>query len=260
MNHEEAITIASLIAAAIEQPEYAAATFGVISLVGDEQALEIDRSLRTHILPVEYDHRQMLCGSPGQFQGDERDVIFLSMVDSPNSRILPLRREDRFKKRFNVAASRARDQMWVVYSLDHGMDLQPDDLRRRLIEHALDPSNLTQRLESMEQRVESEFERQVAQRLIVAGYQVVLQWQPGYYRIDIVVIGRADRLAIECDGDRFDGLDELPHDLERQAILERCGWKFERIRGSQFFRDPTRLCVLSLSGWISSGLPRKVPQ
>ena len=45
-----------------------------------------------------------------------------------------------FKKRFNVAASRARNQMWIVHSLNHETDLQPGDYRRRLIEHALDPN------------------------------------------------------------------------------------------------------------------------
>jgi hypothetical protein len=32
--------------------------------------------------------------------------------------------DDMFKKRFNVAASRARDQMWVVHSLDPSVDLK----------------------------------------------------------------------------------------------------------------------------------------
>jgi len=33
-------------------------------------------------------------------------------------------------------------------------------------------------------------------------------------------------LAIECAGDRFHGIDELPDDMARQAVLERMGWKF----------------------------------
>jgi very-short-patch-repair endonuclease len=238
VNREEALTIASLIAAATEQREYDTATFGVISLVGDEQALEVDRLLRTYLPPVEYEGRSVLCGNAAQFQGDERDVMFLSVVDSPSGRPLPRRTEDRFKKRFNVAASRARDQMWVVYSLDLAADLQPDDLRRRLIQHALDPGDLMRRLAAVAQRVDSEFERQVAQRLIAKGFHVEPQWQVGYYRIDLVVVGGEDRLAVECDGDRYHGLDQLPHDMERQAILERCGWKFVRVRGSEYFRDP----------------------
>src|SRR6185312_4324499 len=32
----------------------------------------------------------------------------------------------------------------------------------------------------------------------------------------------------------------LRENIERQAILERLGWKFVRVRGSLFFRDPDR--------------------
>jgi hypothetical protein len=45
-------------------------------------------------------------------------------------------------------------------------------------------------------------------------------------------------LAIECDGDRYHPIEKLGEDMERQAILERLGWRFARIRGSEFFQDP----------------------
>ena len=47
-------------------------------------------------------------------------------------------------------------------------------------------------------------------------------------------------MAIECDGERYHGPDKLEEDMARQAILERLGWKFVRIRGSIFFRDEDR--------------------
>jgi hypothetical protein len=40
------------------------------------------------------------------------------------------------------------------------------------------------------------------------------------------------------DGERWHTREQLQHDLERQATLERLGWVFIRIRGSVFFRDP----------------------
>lgn len=238
VNLEEALTTATLIAAASEQPEYESTTFGVISLVGEQQAIEIDRLLRTYLSPVEYERRRILCGNPAHFQGDERDVMFLSVVDGPRSTSLPLRDQPLFKKRFNVAASRARDQMWLIYSLNPSTDLKPGDLRRRLIQHALDPTDLMTQLERVESAAESEFERQVAQRLVTAGYSVTPQWPVGYYRIDLVVGNGGSRLAIECDGDRFHPLEKLPEDMERQAILERLGWTFVRLRGSEYFRSP----------------------
>jgi len=53
----------------------------------------------------------------------------------------------------------------------------------------------------------------------------------------MVVEGGGKRLAVECDGDRYHPIEKLAEDVERQAILERLGWKFIRIRGSVFYRN-----------------------
>ncbi|MHB9130574.1 MAG: AAA domain-containing protein [Armatimonadota bacterium] len=243
VNEAEAKAVASLMIAAIEQPEYAGKTFGVISLVGEEQARRIESILLRYINPAEYEKRRIVCGNAAHFQGDERNVMFLSVVDAPQGGVLPLRESGphgMFKKRFNVAASRACDQMWVVHSLNPDIDLQPKDLRRRLIAHARDSRALMEKLSSGEVYTESEFERLVLRRLIHEGYSVHPQWKVGKYRIDLVVEGNGKRLAIECDGDRYHTLENLPEDMARQAILERLGWQFVRIRGSLFFRDPDR--------------------
>lgn len=241
VNREEALTVASLLVAAAEQSEYKDKTFGVISLVGEEQARETERLLLRYLPPDEYQRRRILCGNAAHFQGDERDVMFLSVVDNSQDGPLALREAgplDMFKKRFNVAASRARDQMWVVHSLDPRSDLKPGDLRRRLIEHAEDPSALLRAMEKGEQRTQSELEKAVLRRLVQAGYRVVPQWKVGYYSIDLVVEGGGKRLAIECDGDRYHPIEKLSEDMARQAVLERLGWSFVRIRGSHFLRDP----------------------
>jgi superfamily I DNA and/or RNA helicase len=92
VNSAEAEAIASLICAAIEQPEYAsnadgkAMSFGVVSMVADQQAMRVDALLRQRLEPAEYKNRRILCGQAAQFQGDERDVMFLSVVDSPPAR------------------------------------------------------------------------------------------------------------------------------------------------------------------------------
>jgi very-short-patch-repair endonuclease len=246
VNRDEAEMIASLISAAVEQPEYQhnefceRTSFGVVSLVGEDQALEIDRLLHIYLTPEIYDRHGLLCGTPAQFQGDERDVMFLSMVDAPAGGPLPFRDQQMFKQRFNVAASRARDQMWVIHSLNPQTDLKVGDLRRRLIEHAQDPTSLLRVLEGKERRTESPFEREVLGRLVRAGYRVTPQWKVEARRIDLVVEGEKNRLAVECDGDRFHPHEKLGEDMERQAVLERLGWVFARIRGSVYFRDPER--------------------
>jgi very-short-patch-repair endonuclease len=240
VNHDEASAIASLIAAAIEKPEYAGKTMGVVTLVGEAQALEIERLLRQRLPVAEFERRRIVCGNAAHFQGDERDVMFLSMVDVPEDGPLPLRQDDRFKQRYNVAASRARDQMWVIHSLDPRLDLKPGDLRRELIEHAEDPFAKLRALQHIEHRAESELERQVLRHLVQLNHRVRPQWQVGHYRIDLVVEGGGKRLAVECDGDRWHPPEKLAEDLERQAILERLGWTFVRVRGTEFFRHPDR--------------------
>jgi superfamily I DNA and/or RNA helicase len=152
-----------MLAAALEQPEYKKndagqpVSFGVVSLVGDEQAVEIDNLVRAHVSPERYELHRVLCGNAAQFQGDERDVVFISLVDTAERGPLPLRDQELFKQRFNVAASRAKDQMWVVHSLSQASDLKADDLRRQLIEHGEDATRLMRALEENEVRAQSSF-------------------------------------------------------------------------------------------------------
>jgi very-short-patch-repair endonuclease len=244
-NELEAEEIASLIVACLGDPAYAfnefgqPATFGVISLLGIEQSLLIEEMLRRRLSPGTFAKHRLLCGSAAQFQGDERDVIFLSMVDGPpDDGQLPNRDEGPrglYKKRYNVAVSRARNQLWVVHSLDPAAHLKARDLRRRLIDHARNPQALMRALES--KQTESIFEKLALQRLIAARYRVQTQWAVGAYRIDLVVEGKTRRLAVECDGEKWHTPEQLQHDIDREAVLRRLGWKFVRIRGSVFFRD-----------------------
>ena len=249
-NEVEAEELASLITACLEDPAYAnkesgePTSFGVISLLGDEQAYVIESKLRERLAPDVFTKHRLLCGNAAQFQGDERDVVFLSMVDGPPDNGKLTRRDagprDLYKKRYNVAVSRARDQLWVIHSLDPDGHLKNGDLRRRLIEHARDPHALLRAMEEQGRQTESEFEKRVLERLLSAGYRVRPQWPVGAYRIDLVVDGDGRRLAVECDGERWHTQEQLQSDLERQAVLQRLGWVFARIRGSLFFRDPDR--------------------
>jgi hypothetical protein len=53
----------------------------------------------------------------------------------------------------------------------------------------------------------------------------------------MVVEGANDeRLAIECDGNRYHGADQWADDMQRQRILERAGWVFWRCFASTFVR------------------------
>jgi very-short-patch-repair endonuclease len=240
VNVHEAEETAALIAAAIEQPEYQDATIGVISLLGNQQDSKVDEYLRNCLPADQYAKHHILCGNPAQFQGDERDVMFLNVVKGPRGDgPLHLQAADNklWKQRFNVAASRARDQLWVVHSIDPATDLQNTDIRSLLLRHVRDPMATERLVEQVTRRADSPFEIEVASDLIAAGYRVFPQFPVGRYRIDLVVQFQDQRVAIECDGDRYHTAEDLRNDLERQAVLERLGWRFVRIRGTSFFRN-----------------------
>jgi DNA polymerase III delta prime subunit len=239
VNHVEALEIASLVAALCRLPEYEDSTIGVISMVGTEQALCIDSILRRRLSVTEYQRRRLLCGNASQFQGDERDVILLSMVDSPKGQPLHLRRRDDAKKVFNVAASRARDQLWVVHSLDPGRDLKAGDLRLQLISHVEDLASLRNDAVEPHERFASPFEKRLCTELAEAHFRTHLHFPVGDLTIDIVVESSGGkRVALLCEGDRNDPPEDLAEMMERQVILERLGWKFFRLRASEFFRNP----------------------
>lgn len=47
------------------------------------------------------------------------------------------------------------------------------------------------------------------------------------------------KVALECDGERYhSGERKIREDMERQTILERIGWQFIRLRGSEYYRNP----------------------
>jgi len=208
-------------------------------------------------LPIVYEDRRIQCGTPPQFQGDERDIIILSLVDSPNENGGPLRllsedgNNDKYRKRYNVAVSRARNQLWVVHSLNPDIDLKPDDLRLKLIKYAINPNHYHDTLLSMS---ESPFEMEVMKILLAESYKVIPQFKVGAYRIDMVVQYGDKKIALECDGERFHTSDNLNNDLARQAILERLGWLFIRIRGSEYYRYPEQTMKNVLDSLLKYGI------
>lgn len=244
-NPNEAKAVVALLQACMEQPEYTGKTFGIISLLGDEQVKKLQEEVYSHIDPKDVSERKILCGNASNFQGDERDVIFLSVVDCANG-VGPVAKQtfgadDAYRKRYNVAVSRARDQLWVVDSLDSANDLKPGDIRKMLIDYSLNPESVAISNAKIEKKAESPFESEVARFLTIRGYHLVQQWKVGAYRLDMVAVCGRKKIAIECDGERWhSGEDKIREDMERQTILERLGWQFIRIRGSEYYRDPNK--------------------
>jgi very-short-patch-repair endonuclease len=238
INEPEADAIVAQVIACIEDSRYAGRTLGVISLQGEAQAKLIEQKLLQRLDPEVIEERRLICGDAYAFQGDERHVMFLSMVAAANERIGALA-ADNARQRFNVAASRAQDQLWLFHSVTLDV-LSPSCMRYHLLSYMLNPGRME--TDEAEQRFESKLERDVYRWATARGFHVRTQVTVGdptnhRYRIDLVVEGMRGRLAVECDGDQWHGPDRYEQDMARQRDLERSGWQFVRIRGGDFYRD-----------------------
>lgn len=246
-NPVEASVLVNRLKSAIDDPKYDGKSFGVIVLKSsNEQAAHIQKLLLEQLPPTVWEDRDLKVGKPADFQGAERDVIFLSMTWAAQSdKRLDQVSGSMFEQRFNVAVSRAKDQVWLFHSVSRSDLANPEDLRANLLDYAYSvansrPENRQSSLVSNDEREEpfdSLFEQRVYNELVSRGYHVVPQKEEFGYRIDLVVEGSQARLAVECDGDHWHGDDAALKDQARQRQLERLGWKFCRLFESDFYLD-----------------------
>lgn len=252
INRPEAEAIVEKIAKMCTDKRYDRKTMGVVVLQGEAQAALIENQLLERLGAEEMARRRLVCGNPYSFQGDQRDIMFLSLVAASNERIGPLT-SAADERRFNVAASRARDMMILFHSVTCD-DLSSSCLRRKLLEFfentrpqqivGIARDELERRAAQDNRRVvrppapfDSWFEVDVALELLRKDFTVLAQHEVADKRIDLVVEGGQARLAIECDGDNWHGADRYEADMQRQRQLERCGWEFFRVRESAFYSN-----------------------
>ncbi|WP_353213194.1 AAA domain-containing protein [Rhodovarius sp.] len=237
VNDAEAVYIVEEIKRAIADPVMNASgkrSIGVISLHADKQAKLIYDRLIHAVDPETMSDHHIMCGDAATFQGQERDIIFLSMVHDGDTASKQSSRL--YEQRYNVALSRARDRMVLVRSVTPSM-LKEGDIKLEVLRHFQDPmaGGRIGQPNDVLALCESKFERDVGQRLLQSGYRIRAQVPAGGYRIDFVVEGENDRrLAVELDGDSFHGPERWAHDVKRQKALERVGWTFWRCWASEW--------------------------
>ncbi len=237
VNLPEAAFIVEEIGKLVRTPAMAGRSIGVVSLLGDRQAVEIWQRLVDELGTDAIERHRITCGDARTFQGKERDIVFLSMMCGPNDKEPPLSR-DALARDFNIAASRARDRMYLVRSVTPDQLGAADQLRRNLIAHFANPFDRAEgTVEDPRKLCESPLERELYDELVRRGYRVVPQVRVANYRIDLVVEGNNDsRLAVECDGDSYYAAYTWSDDLRAQRVLERAGWVFWRCFAANFVR------------------------
>lgn len=256
INKTEANQIVNTIKDCLENPTYKQKTLGVISLRGKSQSNYIEKLLLDTIGPEQMKKRKIICGDSASFQGDERDIIFLSLVVARNRPFNALTSPPH-QRRFNVAMSRAQEQVWLFHSINFNDLGNKEDMRYNLLKHfytykKLEPISEGYKVfkelqeipkskrtsSTFKQPFESWFEVDIYEECINKHYSVIPQYEVGHYRIDLaVVLPNGTKIAIECDGDKYHGIEEYQKDIARQKVLERCGWQFFRVRGCEYYNN-----------------------
>ncbi len=187
-------------------------------------------------------------------QGDERDVIFISVGygKGVNGQVRmqfgPLNK-DGGERRLNVLITRARERCEVFTNLESG-DLDLSRTGARGVEVL---KSYLQFAKTGDLQIpgrpggdsESPFEQAVADALRKRGYLVHHQVGVAGYRIDLAIVdpARPGRyvIGIECDGATYHrALTARDRDRIRQSVLERLGWKIYRIWSTDWFHNFSR--------------------
>ncbi|MCK0093745.1 AAA domain-containing protein [Rhodococcus sp. F64268] len=243
-NRAEALELVKVLMRCLHDKAYDGKTFGVVVLQGQSQVDVIQNELLARLTPEQWEQRRLRVGAPPDFQGDERHVMFLSMVVAPEQNIAAMTRTE-YQRRFNVAASRAQDQLWLFHSRTADT-LRPTDLRHSLLTYMQSvspapaesiPVGVTR--SERHEAFGSLFEQAVFLDIESRGYHVNPRVDVNGYFIDLVVTGAAGKLAVACDGELWHTSPERQGaDLERERELTRSGWKFWRVRESEYYFDP----------------------
>jgi very-short-patch-repair endonuclease len=187
-------------------------------------------------------------------QGDERDVIFISIGYGRTSEGFlamnfgPLNRNGG-ERRLNVLISRARKRCEVYTSLtadDIDTSRTPSSgvaALKTFLDYAQ-----TGQMEVVRQTAQisdSDFEDEVLRQLKQLGHDVHTQVGCTGFFLDLAVVDPTQPgkylLGIECDGARYQSARSArDRDRLRQVVLEGLGWRIHRVWSTDWFHNPSQ--------------------
>jgi very-short-patch-repair endonuclease len=186
-------------------------------------------------------------------QGDERDVIVISMTYGPLSpggkvpqRFGPINSNGGWR-RLNVLFTRAKKRMHVFSSMrSHNiiLDERPNKGRRALRNFLAYCEQAPEAAAHDSGRApDSDFEVAVIEALEARGHKVTPQLGVAGYFLDLAVRHPNDPgrylLGVECDGATYHSAKSArDRDRLRQDVLEGLGWKILRVWSTDWFRNP----------------------
>lgn len=189
-------------------------------------------------------------------QGDERDVIFLSVGYAKDKNGVlyhnfgPLNRAGG-ERRLNVAITRAKEKLVVISSMkDSEINLSKTQstgvkLLKNYLEYARTGEIPESLYVSSNLQFDSPLEKDIYESIVSLGYDVKTQVGTSGYKIDLGVVhpnypGRF-LVGIECDGASYHSSKTArDRDRLRQQVLEGLGWNIYRIWSQDWFKNKSR--------------------
>ena len=192
-------------------------------------------------------------------QGDERDVIFISMGTFKNQNgVLDMRsfgpiNRDGGERRLNVLITRARYKLEIFSAIRYG-DFKDEKLKTEGVKLLKQYLEYAERGEvalfadtktELDDKFDSPFEEAVCRGLRKAGYTVKTQVGCSGYRIDMAIRDEKNPgeflLGIECDGRTYhSSATARDRDRLREEVLRKLEWKIYRIWSTDWFKNPQR--------------------
>ena len=187
----------------------------------EQLKISISKVLSDHMMRK----HQIEVGTAHTFQGDERDIILMSWAFAPNSfpQSLTFLQKPNL---FNVAITRARNKVINFVSRDP-KDIQ-EGLFRDYMSYIEEYNNRKMAVENSEideNIYKNKLEREIAGQLRELGHDVKAGVDIAGLSADLLV---DDKFIVEVDGVE----DKSPlrmSNMKKQSILERCGFKVNRI-------------------------------
>jgi len=238
-------------------------SLGVVAMSA-EQRLQLERAIETLAKEdvafqewLEEDSRRqeaLFIKNLENVQGDERDVIFVSMTYGPQEpggkvyqRFGPIN-SDVGWRRLNVLFTRSKKRMHIFSSMG-SEDIVAGSTAKRGVQALRDflsfcETGILHKTERETGRApDSDFEIAVMAALRKEGFECVPQVGVAGFFIDVAVVdpGNPGRylMGIECDGATYHSAKSArDRDRLRQTILERLGWKISRIWSTDWFKNP----------------------
>ena len=223
-------------------------SIGIISPFRGQVDL-ISKALRQVLTESTIRKHQIEVGTAHTFQGDERDVMILSWAVAENSFVQSLTFLQK-PNLFNVAITRARKKLICFISRDpKGL---PPGLLKDYLEYIQNYLASAKDDEFQKNKYKNEFEKEVAQALIMEGFDVRAGIEAAGVLPDLLVKDTEtdNEIVVEIDGVE-DNVKEKISDTKKQTILERAGYKVLRISFREW-EHSSQACIDRVKRFITS--------